>query len=141
MMFEHVDIDRVKQAVDEAVHDAGRLGERNDTRMVLTVKAAVMNALSKCIMLGWAPENYLRADTRRSPEDPRRLDVRVTRNLRDFPMGFDDYEEMFGQPPRLGDLERLNCQQGGQPCHLMCGYCVWCGERRWKCDCPFEEVG
>lgn len=38
-------------------------------------------------------------------------------------MNEEEFTARFGHPPERDDLDRVNCEQAGQPGHIGCGVC------------------
>jgi len=45
------------------------------------------------------------------------------------------FEVLMGRPPKDDDLERANCEKGGEVGHFFCGICPVHGVPRFACAC------
>lgn len=43
--------------------------------------------------------------------------------------------EIFGVPPILDELERVNCENAGEIGHFDCGICLECNFPNFSCQC------
>jgi len=52
-----------------------------------------------------------------------------------------DFKKMTGREPETDDLDRLNCEEAGNPGHRQCGYCRVHDKPRFECGCLDWEDG
>lgn len=50
-------------------------------------------------------------------------------------MNLSEFITKVGRMPQHDDLERVNCEQAGNPGHFMCGFCWIHNLPRFECGC------